>query len=398
MHKKKIVVGLSGGVDSSVAAYLMKQKKYDVIALFMKNWNNSDVTLEDQCPWIDDSNDAFLVAKKLNIPFHVVDLSKEYKKIIVDYIFDEYAKGKTPNPDVLCNQKIKFDIFLKIALSLGADYVATGHYAQKESFINSEGTTIYKLLTGNDSNKDQSYFLCQLNQYQLSKSLFPIGNLQKKQVRTIAHHLGLITAQKKDSQGLCFIGKISMPKFLQQQLQIKKGKIIEIFSNYAPYNQNKTKFENLLDKLVYESTSYFYHESKGKIIGEHTGAYFFTKGQRKGLGIGGKQYPLFVIDIDIKNNFIYVGEGSNHPGLFKKTIFIPFYDAHWVREDLELKNNELLEIHARIRYRQELKTAKLYRSKIGYFLRFNEKISGISEGQFAACYLGNELIFSGVIN
>lgn len=398
MIAKKVVIALSGGVDSSVGAYLLKNQGYDVIALFMKNWYNTEFLLHDKCPWIEDSNDALLVSKKLDIPFHIIDLSKEYKNCVVNYMFKEYKNGKTPNPDIICNRDIKFNIFLKIALSLGADYIATGHYARIKIVYDNEASIVYKLFTAKDENKDQSYFLSQLNQYQLSKSLFPIGNLYKKEVRLIANKLGLVTAKKKDSQGLCFVGKISLPIFLQQELKIKKGKIIEISSNYSLYHKNIPKFSNLLDQLIYESTNYFYDNSQGKIIGEHIGAHFFTKGQRKGIKIGGRQKPLFVIGIDIKNNFLYVGEGNLHPGLFKQTIFIPFKESHWIDEKLKLKNNELLKVYARIRYRQKLKFAILYKTEIGYFLRFNRKISGISEGQFAVCYIHNELIFSGIIN
>ncbi|MBT8324533.1 MAG: tRNA 2-thiouridine(34) synthase MnmA, partial [Winogradskyella sp.] len=218
---KRVIVGLSGGVDSSVAAYLMKQQGYEVIGLFMKNWHDDSVTISDECPWLEDSNDAMIVADKLGIPFQTVDLSEAYKERIVDYMFSEYEKGRTPNPDVLCNREIKFDVFLKIALDLGADYVATGHYCRKAS-IEKNGESIFRLLAGKDSNKDQSYFLCQLSQNQLSKALFPLGDLTKPQVRQIASEQNLITAEKKDSQGLCFIGKVRLPDFLQQKLQPKE--------------------------------------------------------------------------------------------------------------------------------------------------------------------------------
>lgn len=365
----------------------------------MKNWTNDKVISSYQCSWIEDSNDALLIAKKLDIPFQIIDLSKEYKNRIINYMFNEYQKGNTPNPDILCNREIKFNIFLKIALSFGADYIATGHYVQKKTLVNPHnGKIIYRLIAGNDRYKDQSYFLCQLNQYKLSKTLFPIGNLKKKQVRKIAKNLNFITSEKKDSQGLCFVGKISLPVFLQQKLIVKKGKIIEIFSNFSSYSKIQPKFKNLTAKLLYESINYNYNSSSGKIIGEHNGAHFFTKGQRKGLKIGGYKDPIFVLYNDIKKNNIYVGEGKNHPGLFKKTIFIPFLGSNWIRKDLALKKYQNIKVYSRIRYRQLLQSSVLYREDIGYFLRFNKKISGISEGQFAACYINNELIFSGIIN
>lgn len=210
---KTVVVGLSGGVDSSVAAHLLKEQGYNVIGLFMKNWHDDSVTISDECPWLDDSNDAMLVAEKLEIPFQTVDLSEEYKERIVDYMFREYELGRTPNPDVLCNREIKFDVFLKIALSLGADFVATGHYCRKSVTDSGSKSIEYRLLSGLDSAKDQSYFLCQLSQEQLAKTLFPIGELTKPEVRKIAQDLSLVTADKKDSQGLCFIGKVRLPDF-----------------------------------------------------------------------------------------------------------------------------------------------------------------------------------------
>ncbi|MEO1450002.1 MAG: tRNA 2-thiouridine(34) synthase MnmA, partial [Bacteroidota bacterium] len=204
---KRVVVGLSGGVDSSVAAYLLQQQGYEVIALFMRNWVDDSVIISEECPWVEDSHDALAVAQKLGIPFQVIDLSAEYKELIVDYMFDEYGKGRTPNPDVLCNREIKYDIFLDKALKLKADFVATGHYCRKDTVIK-DGKPFHRLLAGKDGNKDQSYFLCQLSQEQLQYALFPIGELTKPEVREIARELDLITAEKKDSQGLCFIGKV----------------------------------------------------------------------------------------------------------------------------------------------------------------------------------------------
>ncbi|MXO32720.1 tRNA 2-thiouridine(34) synthase MnmA [Apibacter sp. B2912] len=393
----KVVVGLSGGVDSSVAAYLLQQQGHDVIGLFMKNWNDSEFTLEDECPWVEDSNDALLIAQKLNIPYQVIDLSEIYKERIVDYMFHEYESGRTPNPDVLCNREIKFDIFLKTALSLGADKVATGHYARVQS-LNNEGQTIYQLLAGIDSNKDQSYFLCQLNQYQLSKTLFPIGNLTKPEVRKIASEIGLVTANKKDSQGLCFIGKIRLPDFLQQKLKPKKGNLVEIFSDNPIYKKEEQSFSTKKEELIYLSIPFQYTIEDGKVIGEHSGAHYYTIGQRKGLGIGGHIEPCFVLDTDVQNNTIYVGEGKNHPGLFRKALFIDQKEVHWVRDDLQMKIGETMRVRVRIRYRQSLQEAVLYQFEEGIFIEFENLQSAITRGQFAAWYVEDELIGSGVIS
>ena len=326
MKKKRVVVGLSGGVDSSIAAYLLTKQDYEVIGLFMKNWHDESVTLSNECPWLEDSNDAMLVAEKLGIPFQTIDLSAEYKERIVDYMFDQYAAGRTPNPDILCNREIKFDVFLKIALSLGADYVATGHYCQKE-IVYIENKSIYRLIRGVDGNKDQSYFLCQLTQNQLAKTLFPIGHLQKSEVRKIARELNLVTAEKNDSQGLCFIGKVSLPDFLKQQLQPNVGNIIQIAEDF--YN-GKDPPKTLPDK----SQKIRYQAKDGKIVGTHNGAHFFTIGQRKGLAVGGTPEPLFVIDTDVVENVVYVGQGKSHPGLFRNALKVNLDDIHWVRQDL----------------------------------------------------------------
>ena len=394
----RIVVGLSGGVDSSVAAYLLKQQGHEVIGLFMRNWNDASVTLEDECPWVEDSNDALLVAQKLGIPFQVIDMSELYKERIVDYMFSEYEKGRTPNPDILCNREVKFDVFLQTALSLGADKVATGHYARVSSFVDERGEEIYQLLTGKDNNKDQSYFLCQLNQNQLSKALFPIGELTKPEVREIAREIGLVTADKKDSQGLCFIGKVSLPTFLQQQLTPKEGEIVEIFSDYKEFHKEKPVFETKLDELKYLSKKIKYQKEDGKVIGKHQGAQFFTIGQSKGLGIGGHKESCFIIDRDMENNILFVGEGKNFLGLYRKALKINNDEVHWVREDLRLKNGESMKIKARIRYRQPLEDAVLYQYKDGFFIEFENPQSAIAEGQFAAWYQGEELLGSGVIS
>ena len=394
----KIVVGLSGGVDSSVAAYLLQKQGHEVIALFMRNWNDASVTLEDECPWIEDSNDALMVAQKLGIPYQVIDMSELYKEKIVDYMFDEYKKGRTPNPDVLCNREVKFDVFMKTALSLGAEKVATGHYAQVNSTFDENGKEIFHLLAGADNNKDQSYFLCQLNQDQLSKSLFPIGELTKPEVREIARDMGLVTADKKDSQGLCFIGKVSLPTFLQQQLEPKEGEIVEIFKDFNGFRQEIPEFSTKLEELQFLSQKLNYEKSDGKVIGKHQGAHYFTVGQSKGLGIGGHKESCFLISRDIEKNIVFVGEGRNFPGLFRSALKIENSEVHWVREDLRLQKGETMKVKARIRYRQTLEEATLYQFEEGLFIEFENPQSAIAEGQFAAWYDGEELVGSGVIS
>ncbi|MBD8017343.1 tRNA 2-thiouridine(34) synthase MnmA [Kaistella pullorum] len=394
----KVVVGLSGGVDSSVAAYLLQQQGHDVVALFMRNWNDASVTLEDECPWIEDSNDALMVAQKLGIPFQVIDMSELYKEKIVDYMFDEYKNGRTPNPDVLCNREVKFDVFMKTALSLGAEKVATGHYARVDSTIDENGKEIFHLLSGVDTNKDQSYFLCQLSQEQLSKSLFPIGALTKPEVREIAKKMELVTADKKDSQGLCFIGKVSLPTFLQQQLEPKEGEIVEIFTDFDGFHTEKPGFESKIEELKFLSRKIEYNKTDGKVIGKHQGAHYFTIGQSKGLGIGGHAESCFIIQRDMPTNTIFVGEGKNFPGLFRKALKIENSDVHWVREDLRLSNGQSMKVKARIRYRQTLEEATLYQFEEGLFIEFENPQSAIAEGQFAAWYSGDELLGSGVIS
>ena len=394
---KRVVVGLSGGVDSSVAAYLLQQQGYEVIGLFMKNWHDDSVTISNECPWLEDSNDALLVAEKLGIPFQTVDLSEQYKEKIVDYMFREYERGRTPNPDVLCNREIKFDVFMKIAMSLGADFVATGHYCRKGE-IENEGNKTYQLLAGADSNKDQSYFLCQLSQEQLAKSLFPIGELTKPEVREIASQMDLVTAEKKDSQGLCFIGKVRLPEFLQQKLQPKEGLIVQIDKNNPIYSNKNQVFDSAEAHLKSESQSILYNEEMGKIVGKHQGAHYFTTGQRKGLNVGGTTEPLFIIATNVTTNTIYTGLGSQHPGLFKKGLFIEKSEVHWVREDLALENGQTLQVMARIRYRQPLQKATLHQFETGMYILFEEPQSAITEGQFVAWYLDDELVGSGVIS
>ncbi len=397
-NRKKVVVGLSGGVDSSVTAYLMQQQGYEVIGLFMRNWNDDSVTIGNECPWVDDSNDALIIAQQLNIPFQVVDLSAIYKERIVNYMFHEYEIGRTPNPDILCNREIKFDIFLKTALSLGADYVATGHYCRKEE-ENIDGETVYKLLAGKDKNKDQSYFLCQLTQEQLKHALFPIGALQKSEVRAIAAEAGLMTAGKKDSQGLCFIGKVRLPDFLQQQLVPKEGNVVEIPSDLDIFPKYNYQFDQVeADQLSYLSQNYHYTSDQGKVVGQHKGAFFYTIGQRKGLGIGGYDLPILIIGTDTKENIIYVGKGEDHPGLNRPALFIANDEIHWIRTDLALQVGEQRNYSVRIRYRQNLETACLYQTSEGLYIVFENLQRGIAPGQFAAWYDDEELVGSGVIN
>jgi len=394
---KRVVVGLSGGVDSSVTAYLLKEQGYEVIGLFMKNWHDDSVTISNECPWLEDSNDAMIVAEKLGIPFQVVDLSNQYKERIVDYMFDEYSKGRTPNPDVLCNREIKFDAFMEIALKLGADYVATGHYCRKGSEI-INGEPVYKLLGGKDKNKDQSYFLCQLSQKQLTKAMFPIGELTKPEVREIAKKADLITAEKKDSQGLCFIGKVRLPEFLQQKLQPKEGKIIKIPADFSQYTKLIPEFKSKESELAYFSTKFSYNEEDGKVLGKHQGAHYFTKGQRKGLNVGGTKEALYVIETNVDTNTIYTGEGKNHQGLYRNVLFVSNEEIHWIREDLTLTVGETLKVEARIRYRQVLEKASLHKVESGLYVAFESKQSAIQEGQFVAWYKNEELLGSGVIS
>tara|TARA_B100000795_G_scaffold57273_2_gene37949 strand:- start:5339 stop:6535 length:1197 start_codon:yes stop_codon:yes gene_type:complete len=397
---KRVVIGLSGGVDSSVAALLLKEKGYDVIGIFMRNWHDDSVILDDECPWIEDSNDAILVAEKIGIPFQVIDLSKDYKERIVDYMFKEYQEGRTPNPDVLCNREIKFDLFLKAALQLNADYIATGHYCQKDSIQSTEGNVIHRLLAGADQNKDQSYFLCQLNQEQLSKSLFPIGHLQKSEVRRIAKENGLATAEKKDSQGLCFIGKVKLPVFLQQELEPKEGKVKEIARDTLNIKPLTTKdgitfTESELEKISSETN---FKELSPETIGAHPGAHYFTVGQRKGLNIGGKKLPLFVLGTDTKENILYVGQGEDHQGLYRNALKIKNEDISWLRTDMTLKEGEEKEYAVRIRYRQELRKATLLKKAGGLYIVFPTPEKSIAKGQFAAWYMDDELIGSGAIS
>jgi tRNA-uridine 2-sulfurtransferase len=389
---KKVVVGLSGGVDSSVCAYLLQEQGYEVIGMFMKNWHDETVTLSNECPWIDDSNDALLIAQQLGIPFQVIDLSEDYKSRIVDYMFEEYQQGRTPNPDVLCNREIKFDVFLKAAMQLGADYVATGHYCQK--IEHSDGS--FGLGAGADTNKDQSYFLCQLAQEQLAKALFPIGHLQKSEVREIAATQGLITAEKKDSQGLCFVGKISLPDFLQQKLKPIKGEVIEISKNQPQFDHYK-KTKVVPENYFYLAQPFEYQKADGIIVAEHTGAHYFTIGQRKGVKVGGRPLPSFVIGLDTKKNIVFTGQSDDHPGLNRILLFIKKEEIHSISTTFKLEIDQPIEMKIRIRYRQPLQKGILHLKEEGLYIVFNEIQKGITPGQFAAWYKGNELIGSGVI-
>jgi tRNA-specific 2-thiouridylase len=397
--KKRVIVGLSGGVDSSVAAWILKEQGYDVAGLFMRNWHDTTGLLQSDCHWEDDLMFAEMVAKKLNIPFHQVDLSGPYRQRVVDYMFAEYEKGRTPNPDILCNREIKFDSFAEEAKKLGGDFVATGHYCRKE-IISVKNTLIHRLLAGKDTNKDQSYFLCQVNQEQLGYALFPIGELTKPEVRKIAEDLKLPTAQRKDSQGICFVGKVHLPTFLQQKLKAKEGDIVEI-KEIGKYVENEHRLidgdvsDETLMKLTEPNK---YGQSPGQVIGQHNGAHFFTIGQRKGLNIGGHKEPLFVIGTDVENNIVYVGEGQSHPGLYRKGLFIRSDEIHWVRPDLQMYPGECRDYMVRIRYRQPLQKAKLFRRENGMYIIFNRLQRGITPGQFAALYHGDEVIGSGVID
>ncbi len=389
---KRVVVGLSGGVDSSVSAYLLQQQGYEVIGLFMRNWHDESVTLSNDCPWIDDSNDALLVAEHLGIPFQVLDLSQEYKERIVDYMFSEYQAGRTPNPDVLCNREIKFDVFLKAALELGADFVATGHYCRKET--TEDG--IHHLLAGKDPGKDQSYFLCQLSQEQLSRALFPIGSLQKHEVRAIAKEIGLVTADKKDSQGLCFVGKISLPEFLQQKLEVKKGNVIEIEDSIDQFKTYHS-LEAIPENVELLSAPFAFEPAMGTRVEEHIGAHYYTIGQRKGLHIGGRPHPSFVIGIDTTENVVYSGQKEDHPGLNRWALRIQPNEIHFINPKHTLKVGDSVEYMVRIRYRQPLQKALLIRKENGLYILFDQLQRGITPGQFAAWYQNDELIGSGII-
>ena len=447
----KVCIGLSGGVDSSVAALLLKQQGYDVFALFMQNWHDASTTLHGDCEWEEDRFVAELVARKIGIPFYFVDLSKEYRQRVVDYMFDEYEKGRTPNPDVLCNREIKFDAFLKCAKKLGADYVATGHYCRKETIDGPDGP-VHRILAGTDPNKDQSYFLCQLTQEQLSQAMFPIGDIIKPEVRRLAHEADLPSADKKDSQGICFVGKVDLPTFLQQKLKPCEGDVVEVYDEYYAQNEQyaflKSTLESLLkddvhqvqmitsyvseDKAVeplstgcpysfeklaalsdddfmrlsqpvtydikFETETYrsgrkhikktrYKENPYGKILGKHDGAQFYTIGQRKGLNIGGHKDSVFVIETDIAQNIIYVGEGHTHKGLSRSCLRIAPEEIHWIRPDLAMQIGEIRRYSVRIRYRQPLQQATMVMRENGLYIFFDTPQRGVTPGQFAAWYM-----------
>ena len=388
----KICIGLSGGVDSAVAALLLKRQGYDVFALFMQNWHDTTGTLHGDCEWEEDRSVAEMVARKIGIPFHFVDLSDVYRQKVVDYMFSEYAKGRTPNPDVMCNREIKFDAFLKAAESLGADMVATGHYCRKDSFVDDGGRTVYRILEGSDPNKDQSYFLCQLSQKQLAKAMFPIGDICKPEVRRLAHEAGLPNADKKDSQGICFVGKVDLPVFLQQKLKSREGDVVEIFRSHYDSLPQKTTLEELAEPLHYKPED-------GKVIGRHIGVQYYTIGQRKGLDIGGHAESIFIIANDIDRNIIYVGEGQSHPGLYRKALKVTPEEVHWIRPDLAMTPGMERRCRVRIRYRQPLQDAVLICREDGLYILFDEPQRGITPGQFAVWYeQDGEMTGSGVIN
>jgi tRNA-specific 2-thiouridylase len=397
--KTKVIIGLSGGVDSSVAAWVLKEQGFDVTGLFMRNWNDTTGLLQSECHWEDDLMFAGMVAKKLDIPFHFVDLSEPYRKRVIDYMFAEYEKGRTPNPDVLCNREIKFDSFADEARKLGGDFVATGHYCRKDT-ISVNNTFIYRLLSGKDENKDQSYFLCQVSQEQLAYSLFPIGGMTKPEVRAVAERLKLPTAKRKDSQGICFVGKVHLPTFLQHKLEAKKGDIIEISSSHDYVERHPgLPVDNISEAELEELVKpHHYEHSSGKVIGIHNGAHFFTIGQRKGINVGGHKDPLFVIGTDVEKNILYVGEGQSHPGLYRKGLFIKKDEVHRIRTDIEMTDGENREYMVRIRYRQPLQKARLYVRKNGMYVIFNKLQRGVAPGQFAAWYDGEEVLGSGVID
>ncbi len=393
----KVVVGLSGGVDSSVAAKLLLDEGYEVIGAFMLNWDDARYTKTDEMHWIKDSEDAREVAKHLGIPFHIFDFREKYFQRVIEYMFREYEKGHTPNPDILCNREVKFDLFWEEAQKFDADFVATGHYARKDQ-VEINGKTVYRLLAGVDPKKDQSYFLCQLSQEQLAHALFPVGELEKTQVRRIAAGAGLITAEKKDSQGLCFVGKVNLPDFLKQQLAPKEGDIVYIPREYYERFSVPEHFENERERLEFLARKYQYQPEDGRLVGKHQGAHYFTVGQRKGLNIGGFKQRTFVIATDTQKNIVYIGEHYTHPGLYRQVLKIPKTDIHWIREDLRPASGKTMRVKARIRHQQPLQDATVHVFDDFTFVEFDQPQQGVAQGQFVAWYVDDELLGSGVID
>lgn len=397
--KKKVIVGLSGGVDSSVAAWLLKEQGYEVEGIFMINWHDNRGLLKGNCPFDEDITFAEMVARKLKIKLRTADLSADYRTRVVDYMFSEYERGRTPNPDILCNREIKFDSFVHEAHKHGADLIATGHYCRTE-VIENEGQKITRLLAGVDHNKDQSYFLCQVSQRQLENVIFPVGVLTKPEVRKIAVDLGLATADRKDSQGICFVGKVDLPVFLQQKLKAKTGRVV-IIQDTTPFRSwpdGLPEKDAALSDLGIMTAPHEMDQSEGLTVGKHSGAHYFTVGQRKGLNIGGFREPLFVIGTDTDSNIVYVGEGQEHAGLYRKGLLVKAQEIHWIRPDMAMKAGECRDYLVRIRYRQPLQRARIFAREEGYYLIFDKPQRGITPGQFAAWYDGEELLGSGVID
>lgn len=386
MAKPHVVVGLSGGVDSSVAAYLLAQQGYDVEGIYMRNWTDTEGLKSPDCPFDQDVDFAAMTARRLGIPFSVVDLSEEYRRQVVDYLFAEYAVGRTPNPDVLCNREIKFKAFWEVAKEKGAQFVATGHYCRKAETPEGE----YRLLRGVDDTKDQSYFLCQVTQDQLSHALFPVGEMTKKEVRRQALALRLPTAERRDSYGICFVGEVNLPAFLSQKLKPKEGDIVEIPHDLMPPYRGES--------LAEQALAYPLVREMGEVVGHHHGAQFFTIGQRKGLGVGGKAEPLFVVGVDTAKNIVYVAQGKHHPYLYRSVAYVPAAEAHWIRPSLQLNEGASLRAMARLRHRQPLQPATLYAHMEGIYLKFDTPQRGITAGQFAAWYNGDELLGAGAVN
>lgn len=352
----KVIVGMSGGVDSSVTALLLKEQGYNVMGVFMKNWDEEDE--DGNCTATEDYEDVVIVCNQIGIPYYSVNFTKEYWDRVFTYFLDEYKRGRTPNPDVMCNKEIKFKAFLDYALKAGADYIATGHYAQVD-YIDEE----YKLIKGVDQGKDQTYFLCMLGQKELSKTMFPIGNINKKEVREIAIRAGLETAKKKDSTGICFIGERNFNEFL---------------SNYLPAKQGEIRTLN------------------GKVIGKHDGLMYYTLGQRKGLGIGGigTGEPWFVADKDLEKNILYVAQGENHPALY--AYGLKATEIHWVSEKAKPKT---FKCNAKFRYRQkDQEVTVIVDEDNNCTVIFDEPQKAITPGQAVVFYDGEVCLGGGIID